>query len=106
MAERRWNHVGVEDGVARKGKNKDMKTSLEIPDGVLRPAKSAAALRGISLRQFVTEAIQDKLKASLVLADKPWMKSFGKLRHLREETGRINQLIEEEFGGIEPGQAR
>jgi predicted HicB family RNase H-like nuclease len=30
---------------------------LEIPDFLFRRAKSAAAERGISLRQFVTEAV-------------------------------------------------
>jgi len=30
------------------------------------------------------------------------MKSFGKLRGLHRETLRINRIIEEEFGQIEP----
>ena len=78
-----------------------MKTTLEIPDAVFRRAKSAAAQRGIPLRQFVTEAVQDKLKSPSKSVDKPWMKSFGKLRHLRKETARINRLIEDEFDQIE-----
>lgn len=78
-----------------------MKTTLEIPDAIFRRAKSAAAERGIPLRQFVTEAVREKLKTPSGAADKPWMKSFGKLRHLRKETARINQLIEDEFEQIE-----
>jgi hypothetical protein len=78
-----------------------MKTTLEIPDTVFRRAKSAAAERGIPLRQFVTEAVRAKLKTPSSSADKPWMKSFGKLRHLRKETARINRLIEDEFEQIE-----
>lgn len=35
-------------------------------------------------------------------ADKPWMKMFGGLRELREETARINEVIDAEFGQIEP----
>ena len=35
-----------------------MKTTLEIPDFLFRRAKSAAAQRGIPLRQLVTEAGQ------------------------------------------------
>lgn len=77
-----------------------MKTTLEIPDKIFRRAKSAAAERGIPLRQFVTEAVREKLKMPSG-ADKPWMKSFGKLRHLRKETARINRLVEEEFEQIE-----
>lgn len=78
-----------------------MKTTLEIPDTIFRRAKSAAAERGIPLRQFVTEAVRDKLKTPSSPTDKPWMKSFGKLRHLRKETARINQFIEDEFEQIE-----
>lgn len=80
-----------------------MKTTLEIPDTIFRRAKSAAAERGIPLRQFVTEAVRDKLKTPSSLADKPWMKSFGKLRHLRKETARISRVIEDEFEQIEAG---
>jgi phosphate starvation-inducible protein PhoH len=32
---------------------------------------------------------------------KPWMAAFGKLRHLRRETAKINRIIEEEFEQIE-----
>jgi hypothetical protein len=34
--------------------------------------------------------------------EKPWLKSFGKLRNLRTETARINAIVEEEFERIEP----
>ena len=34
--------------------------------------------------------------------DKPWLEHFGKLRDLHLETVRINRIIEEEFGQIEP----
>jgi hypothetical protein len=70
-----------------------MKMKLQIPDTVFRQAKSASAKRGISLRQFVAEALCEKLKAPSSSVDKPWMKSFGKLRHLHKETARINQLM-------------
>jgi len=79
-----------------------MKTTLEIPDRVFRRAKSQAAEQGIPLRQFVTEAVEERLKLSAEQAGKPWMKPFGGLRHLRKESSRIQRLIEEEFGKIEP----
>ena len=72
-----------------------MKTTLEIPDAIFRRAKSAAAERGIALREFVTEAVKDKLAANAKVAERPWVKHMGKLRHLRHETERINRLIEE-----------
>jgi hypothetical protein len=78
-----------------------MKTTLEIPDPIFRRAKSVAAELGIPFRQFVTEAVQDKLKAPARSAEKPWMKTFGKLRHLHKETARINRIIDEEFDQIE-----
>ena len=78
-----------------------MKTTLEIPDPIFRRAKSVAAERGIPFRQFVTEAVQGKLKTPSRSAEKPWMTTFGKLRHLRKETARINRIIDEEFDQIE-----
>lgn len=78
-----------------------MKTTLEIPDAIFRRAKSVAAERGIPFREFVTEAVKDKLVAGGNLAYKPWMLAFGKLKHLRKETRRINRIIEDEFEQIE-----
>jgi hypothetical protein len=33
---------------------------------------------------------------------RPWMKSFGKLRHLGKEHERLRRILEEEFEQIEP----
>ncbi|HKW64012.1 MAG TPA: hypothetical protein VJN89_15780 [Candidatus Acidoferrum sp.] len=60
-----------------------------------------AAEQGIPLSHLVTEALGEKLKVQHGSEEKPWMKSFGKLRHLRKETARINRLIEDEFERIE-----
>jgi len=79
-----------------------MKTTLEIPDTVFRRAKSVAAQRGIPLREFVTEAVKDKLAANAKGSERPWVRHMGKLRHLRKETGRINRLIEEDSEKIDP----
>jgi hypothetical protein len=77
-----------------------MKTTLEIPDAIFRRAKIVAADRGIPFRSLVSEALADKLSQD-AKDSKPWMKNFGELRHLRKETARINQLIDEEFDRIE-----
>jgi hypothetical protein len=77
-----------------------VKTTLEIPDFVFRRAKSVAAQRGIPLRQFVTEAVQDKLKISS--QEKPWMKHVGKLKHLHKESREVEQRVEEAFEQIDP----
>jgi len=71
-----------------------MKTTLEIPDAIFRRAKSAAADHGIPQREFVTEAVKEKLAAKAQGTEKPWLKHMGKLKHLRKETKRINRLIE------------
>ena len=75
-----------------------MKTTLEIPDFLFRRAKSVAAERGIPLRQFVTEAVQEKLRTPS--QDKPWMKHLGKLKPLRNERRRIEKRVEEAFEQI------
>jgi hypothetical protein len=79
-----------------------MKTTLEIPDGVFRRAKSKAAEQGIPLRQFVTEAVEDKLKKTPSPSEKPWMKHVGKLKHLRKESALIDRAIEDAFEKIDP----
>ena len=76
-----------------------MKTTLEIPDSVFRKAKSAAA-RGIPLREFVTEAVKEKLAPGN--GEKAWVKLMGKLKRLHKETTRINRLIEEDWEKIDP----
>lgn len=78
-----------------------MKTTMEIPDSLIRRAKAKAAEQGMPLRQFVTEAVEAKLTGAPP-GHKPWMKMVGGLRHLRKETSRMNRLIEEEFERIEP----
>ena len=82
-----------------------MKTTLEIPDLLFRKAKSKAAERGQTLKQLVTEALQEKLAVNTdnTRPGEPgWMEGFGKLRRLRKETQRIQARIDERFEVIEP----
>ncbi|MEW6689813.1 MAG: hypothetical protein AB1452_12060 [Pseudomonadota bacterium] len=82
-----------------------MKTTLEIPDALFRKAKSKAAERGQTLKQLVTEALQEKLGggASGRRPGEPeWMRGFGGLRRLRRETARIQASIDRQFEVIEP----
>lgn len=81
-----------------------MKTTIEIPDPLFRKAKSKAAERGQTLRQFVTDALQAKLapKADSTRSGEPeWMQGFGKLRRLHKETARIQSRIDAAFEVIE-----
>jgi hypothetical protein len=82
-----------------------MKTTLEIPDPLFRKAKAKAAERGQTLKQLVTEALQEKLAAgapNTPTGEPAWMRGFGKLRRLRRETGRIQSEIDASFEVIEP----
>lgn len=83
-----------------------MKTTVEIPDPLFRRAKARAAERGQTLREFMSEALTEKLmtKASGTAgaAEPEWMKGFGKLHHLRKETARVQRRVDEVFEAIEP----
>jgi hypothetical protein len=78
-----------------------VKITLEIPDPVFRRAKSVAAQRGIALRAFVTEAVEEKLATTSQKEDKPWVRLAGGLKHLHKETARINAIMQSEFERIE-----
>jgi hypothetical protein len=81
-----------------------MKTTIEIPDPLFRRAKSKAAERGQSLKELVTEALQEMLAATTRarLHEPEWMQGFGTLRRLRRETARVQARIAAEFEVIEP----
>jgi len=77
-----------------------VKTTLEIPDTLFRRAKSRAAERGQTLKQLVSEALQEKLAGATGTpspAEPKWMQGFGKLRRLRKETKRIQARVDELF---------
>lgn len=76
-----------------------MKTTLEIPDFLFRRAKSVAAERGIPLRQFVTEAVQEKLKTTS--QERHWMKHLGKLKQSKQERKQVEKRVEEAFEHID-----
>jgi hypothetical protein len=81
-----------------------MKTTIEIPDPLFRRAKSRAADRGQTLKELVTEALQEKLSirpAKTGSGEPAWMGGFGKLRRLRKETRRVQARVDEAFGVVE-----
>lgn len=80
-----------------------MKTTVDIPDSLLRAIKALGARHGFSMREFITQALLDRLeRMQRSEIDKPWMEAFGGLGHLEEENERIRDEIEREFGQIEP----
>jgi hypothetical protein len=82
-----------------------VKTTVEIPDPLFRKAKARAAERGQTLKEFMSEALQEKLMTNAGNArtgEPEWMKGFGKLHHLRKETARIQKRVDKIFEVIEP----
>jgi len=81
-----------------------MKATIEMPAVLLRRAETRAAECGQSLSELVAEALRDKLGVSETIAaaaEQPWMAGFGKLKHLRQETARIQRNVDLEFATIQ-----
>lgn len=79
-----------------------VKTTLEIPDELFRKAKLNAVARGSSMKAYVTEALEAKVSEDAKpYGEKPWMKGFGGLSHLHEETEQINKVIQDEFSQVD-----
>ena len=79
-----------------------MKITLEIPDPTFRKAKTTASASGIPLREYVSQAVEEKLSQASRQSGKPWLECAGELAHLHGETLRIQQIIDEDFEQIEP----
>ena len=82
-----------------------MKTTLEIPDVLFRRVKSKASERGQTLKEFVSEALQEKIapgRSAARSGEPEWMQGFVKLRRLHKETARIQDRIDEAFEVVEP----
>jgi len=82
-----------------------VKTTVEIPDRLFRRAKARAAERGQTLKEFLSEALQEKLLSrtgNAHPAEPEWMRGFGKLQHLHQETARIQRRLDEVFETLDP----
>ncbi|MDE2666384.1 MAG: hypothetical protein OXI69_09545 [Acidobacteriota bacterium] len=84
-----------------------MKTTIDLPDATFRQAKAIAAARGMTLKEFFTEALKERLRRCTVETrnegvEPPWMAGFGRLSDLADENRHVLQSIEEEFERISP----
>lgn len=79
-----------------------MKTTLEIPDDVFRQSKAAAAMRGESLKDFVTESLRVRLSetTSKDPALSGWRCVFGQAKP--DEVAAVDAIVAEEFETIDP----
>ena len=87
-----------------------MKTTVELPDTLFRQSKALAAARGVTLRRFFTEALEEKLRRSAEVGsaaneEPPWMAGFGALSDLADENRRVLEAIEMEFEKLPPEDA-
>jgi hypothetical protein len=84
------------------GDTEGMKTTIEVPDELFRDAKSAAARRGQTLRQFLTEAIADRLRVlESDAAGQPWMRHFGSAASYSEELRRLEEIIDRDLESVD-----
>jgi len=83
-----------------------MKTTLEIPDDVFRQAKAAAAMRGESLKDFVTDSLRVRLEAGSAVepANAGWRRVFGQAR--LDEVAEIDAIVAEELETVDPDSWR
>ena len=80
-----------------------VKTTLEIPDPLFRKAKITAAQQGITLREFVNDALREKLSTGPAKpgAEPAWMKFFGAGKPFAAAIREVDRVVEEEFGRVE-----
>ena len=78
-----------------------MKTTLELPDTLLRRAKATAAKREQTMTAFVKSALEAKLSSAQNSDEtKPWMEFAGAFSD-SGESKRIMDTIEESCGQID-----
>ena len=81
-----------------------MKAAVELDDATFREASTLAAGRGMTLEQFVADAVQEQLRrysrdANIRDKESPWMAGFAGLADLKNENRCVLRMIEEEFEG-------
>jgi hypothetical protein len=79
-----------------------MKTTLEIPDELFRQTKAMAAMRGESLKDFVTEALQARLEQTTAASPRGWQSVFGQAR--REEVESVDAIVAQDLERIDPDE--
>jgi hypothetical protein len=81
-----------------------VKTTVEIPDELFKQAKVLAALEGVSMKQLITESLQQRVmsQSQEAKAEPSWRRAFGAMRSYRKENRHIERLIEQEFEQVEP----
>jgi hypothetical protein len=80
-------------------------TAIELPDPLLQKAAATAAQQGVHLKDYISQAIQEKLAKSPPAKGKPWLKFAGIAANDPEmvaELKLIEQVVAKHFGQIDP----
>jgi len=79
-----------------------MKTTFEIPDALYRRLKARAAIQGKSVKDYLVEAIRDKLAAGAAGPQQKigWRAVYGAAKP--DEVAELQRIIDQEFSGIDP----
>jgi metal-responsive CopG/Arc/MetJ family transcriptional regulator len=83
-----------------------MKTTVEIPDELLRKTKATAASRGETLREFINEALTTRLASTSRTASQRsgWRSVFGLAEP--KAVQRVDALLESEVEQVDPSEWR
>ncbi|HYI10727.1 MAG TPA: hypothetical protein VEK57_16825 [Thermoanaerobaculia bacterium] len=83
-----------------------MKTTLDLPDEILKNAKASAAIRGETLRDYVAAALESRLRHESAPGRAPggWRSVFGAVR--RTDVAAIDQIVSRDLEEIEPDDWR
>lgn len=82
--------------------------TLDLPEELVKKAEAEAGGRGLSLQDFLTEALQVRLRQSSASEGQGerWRAFYGSLRHLGAERHKIESIVAEEFEQVDPLQWR
>lgn len=76
-----------------------MKTTLDLPNDVLRNAKATAAMRGESLRDFVASALEARLRCDSSARRSGWRGVFGLAR--ADEVRAVDRIISRDLESVD-----
>lgn len=78
-----------------------MKTTIDIADPIYRQVKARAALRGTSMRAYITEAVRERLeREARRTGPAGWRAVFGSVPG--EDVEEVQRHLDAEFETIRP----
>lgn len=83
-----------------------MKTTIELPDELLRDAKAAAAREGRSLKDLLTEALRDRLDRSAQArpGDEAWRAVLGGAK--ASQVKAVDEVVRRDLERVDLGSWR